>query len=131
MNHRLQPCPRRTARQRPTAIGWAVGLVLSMLTVCPAAQAQSRGELLYSTHCITCHTSEMHWREKRVATDFASLKFQVHRWQDAAGLGWSDNDVQDVARYLNESIYHYPPQGEPTAQTAPRVQAKNRSLTSP
>ncbi len=72
------------------------------------AQAQSRGELLYSTHCISCHTTEMHWRDKKVAVDWTSLRFQVGRWQDNAGLGWTQADIDDVTRYLNESIYRYP-----------------------
>ncbi len=73
----------------------------------PGAYAESRGELLYSTHCISCHTSEMHWRDKKVATDWTSLRFQVRRWQGNAGLGWSEADIQEVTRYLNESIYRY------------------------
>ena len=71
-------------------------------------QAQSRGALLYSTHCISCHTTEMHWRDKKVAVDWTSLRFQVGRWQDNAGLGWTEADILDVTRYLNESIYRYP-----------------------
>ncbi|MCE9661714.1 MAG: cytochrome c [Burkholderiales bacterium] len=69
--------------------------------------AQSRGELLYTTHCVSCHTTQMHWRDKRSAKDWSSLKFQVRRWQDAVSLGWSDSDIQEVARYLNESIYRF------------------------
>lgn len=71
------------------------------------ARAQSRGELLYSTHCIACHTSQMHWRDKRVATDWATLTFQVRRWQGVASLGWSEADVLEVANYLNDSIYRF------------------------
>lgn len=37
----------------------------------------------------------------------ASLKVQVRRWQDAASLAWSDDDILEVSRYLNESIYHF------------------------
>lgn len=85
------------------------GAFLGASLLAPAAQAQSRGELLYTTHCIACHTTEMHWRDKKMATDWASLTFQVRRWQEASGLGWSESDIQDVARYLNESIYRYPP----------------------
>lgn len=76
-------------------------------TALPCAWAQSRGELLYSTHCVSCHTSEMHWRDNKAAIDWVSLKFQVQRWQSAASLGWSESDVHDVATYLNESIYRY------------------------
>ena len=89
------------------ALHSVVGVLFSAMTITPSAQAQSRGELLYSTHCISCHTSEMHWREKKAATDWVSLKFQVRRWQGAASLSWSEGDIQDVTRYLNESIYRY------------------------
>ena len=39
----------------------------------PARDA-SRGELLYSKHCIACHTAQVHWRDKKLATDWKSLK---------------------------------------------------------
>ena len=87
----------------------ALGLLFSAALNSPGAQAQSRGELLYSTHCISCHTTEMHWRDKKQATDLASLRVQVRRWQNNAGLTWNDADIREVALYLNESIYHYTP----------------------
>ena len=71
----------------------------------------SRGELLYSTHCITCHTTQMHWRNDKQATDWESIKVQVRRWQGNTGLGWSDADITEVSRYLNETIYKYPQTG--------------------
>lgn len=77
------------------------------------AQAQDkesdlRGELLYATHCKACHTSEIHWRDKRLATDWDSLKAQVRHWQANAALGWSNDDITAVARYLNDTFYHFP-----------------------
>lgn len=86
----------------------ALGVLLGAAAIVPGAGAESRGELLYSTHCISCHTTEMHWRDKKVATDWTSLRFQVGRWQENAGLGWSETDIREVTRYLNESIYRYP-----------------------
>ncbi|MFM9925237.1 hypothetical protein VLK31_19760 [Variovorax sp. H27-G14] len=83
------------------------------------AQSQGRGELLYSTHCVTCHTTEMHWRDKKAATDWSSLMFQVRRWQDASGLGWNESDIQAVSRYLNERFYRYPPMVAPVARAQP------------
>lgn len=75
-----------------------------------AAQAQvpSRGELLYSNHCGACHSAQMHWRQKKLATTWDTLKAQVQRWQGVAGLEWSEAEVEEVARYLNETIYRYP-----------------------
>ncbi len=68
----------------------------------------TRGELLYSTHCVGCHSTQVHWRDKTLATDWRSLRAQVFRWQSNTGLGWSDDDVVAVARYLNDLYYRYP-----------------------
>ena len=69
---------------------------------------QSRGALLYSTHCIACHSTEVHWREKKLATDLNSLTREVRRWQDNARLGWSEEDVTEVSRHLNALYYRFP-----------------------
>lgn len=79
----------------------------------PLAHAQpkydeSRGRLLYETHCNACHTSAIHWREQKLATDWNSLKAQVRRWQDSMGLGWSEAAIADVTRYLNAIHYGFP-----------------------
>jgi hypothetical protein len=66
-----------------------------------------RGGLLYSTHCSTCHSSTIHWREQRLATDWKSLKFQVNRWQAYAKLGWTEEDIDDVVQYLNIHYYNF------------------------
>lgn len=75
-----------------------------------ALRNPGRGELLYSTHCIACHDTQVHWRQKSVVTDWNSLQMEVRRWQDASGLGWSDQDIADVTRYLNARHYDYRPQ---------------------
>jgi len=86
---------------------------LALAATCAAASAQnqpapSRGQLLYSTHCIACHSSQVHWRDRRLATDWDTLKAQVRRWQSNMGLRWSDDDIVEVTRYLNDAIYRYP-----------------------
>ncbi len=72
-----------------------------------AASAQSRGELLYTTHCIGCHSTQVHWRDKRVATDWGKLKEQVRLWQGRNQLSWSEDDIVEVTRYLDERIYRF------------------------
>ena len=93
----------------PAALSLAAGAAWAQPTSAPG-----RGELLYSTHCIECHTTQMHWREQSRARDWDSLKAQVRRWQGNAGLDWNEADVVEVARHLNETIYHHP-------QTSDRV----------
>jgi len=68
----------------------------------------SRGELLYSTYCIGCHTTQVHWRAKRLATDWGSLRSQVRRWQENVAPGLAEEDSTAIARYLNNLYYHFP-----------------------
>lgn len=74
----------------------------------PPLRDAPRGELLYTTHCIACHGAQVHWRDNKLATDWDSLQTQVQRWQNFLGLGWGDDDVAAVARYLNALYYHHP-----------------------
>ncbi len=89
-----------------------IGTVMAALALAPSVQAQTGGELLYSTHCIACHTTQMHWREKKLAVDWNSLKAQVQRWQATTGLGWKEDEILSVTRYLNDSFYQYPAQAD-------------------
>jgi mono/diheme cytochrome c family protein len=73
------------------------------------ATEPSRGQLLYSIHCIECHNTQIHWRARKQARDWNSLKLQVRRWQEAGQLGWTEADIDEVARYLNRTIYRFAP----------------------
>ncbi len=84
------------------------------------APAETRGQLLYSTHCIGCHTTQMHWREGRLASDWDSLKVQVRRWQGNAGLQWGDADIAEVSRHLNDTIYKFPQTADRVSMAIPR-----------
>ena len=103
------------------------------LWACTAVVAQSlpspppsRGELLYANHCIACHTAQIHWRDKRQVTDWASLKAQVQRWQHMARLGWTETDIVDVARHLNATVYHFAPVGDRLGSAPPRIPIARR-----
>ena len=96
----------KKAMQLAAAAG-AVGSIAAAAQSTPGA-TETRGSLLYSTHCVACHTSEVHWRDGKRVTDWASLNAQVRRWQNNVGLRWTDDDVSEVARYLNAVHYRFP-----------------------
>ncbi|MCW5633556.1 MAG: cytochrome C [Rubrivivax sp.] len=77
----------------------------------PLQPAPTRGRLLYETHCIACHNSQMHWRDGRIVRDWTGLVEQVRRWQERARLQWSEADILEVARHLNSTIYRLAPPG--------------------
>ena len=89
-------------------LAFAVLASASAVSQSQVTPTQTRGGLLYTTHCVACHTTQMHWRNDRLAVDWDSLKTQVRRWQGNAGLAWSEPDITEVSRYLNDTIYRYP-----------------------
>lgn len=76
-------------------------------SVGPQADA-ARGALLYETACAACHTTQAHWRDKRVVRSWGELIFQVTRWQQVAGQNWNADEVADVAAHLNRHFYGLP-----------------------
>ena len=109
----LHPDPVRRQRPHPARFP-AACLLVAASVFGPVAGAQTRGELLYTTHCIACHTTQVHWRDRRLATDWNSLQAQVARWQAAGALNWSEEDIVAVTRHLNERFYGFKsPSGPP------------------
>ena len=104
-------------------------LLAAAVKAAPAAESPSRGELLYGTHCIACHNSQMHWRDKRLASDWPKLLAQVRHWQGVASLGWSDDDILDVARHLNERIYRHPLSGNKATSMLAPSSLRHRGFT--
>jgi hypothetical protein len=95
---------------RPTSILAGIALLFTVevaLAQKPATTAQPNGELIYKTYCIGCHTTEVHWREKRLATDWASLKFQVRRFLDNNGIALSEGEVTALTGFLNRRYYKF------------------------
>ncbi|MCW8841662.1 MAG: cytochrome c [Gammaproteobacteria bacterium] len=74
----------------------------------------SRGEALHESQCIACHASrfdnngaEIYTRDNRRVNDLAALHKQVNRCKNNLGLTWFDDEVKDVADYLNASYYKF------------------------
>ena len=68
----------------------------------------SRGALLYETHCLACHSAQVHWRDHSLVRDWESLTRQVARWQASANLQWGADDIDAVSRYLDDAYYRLP-----------------------
>lgn len=97
-------------KMKPAKLGIALCLLWSVHAFVHAQdrQGETRGELLYTTHCSACHTAKIYWREQKRVTDWESLKAEVRRWQASIGLNWSEEEIRDVADYLNTAHYGFP-----------------------
>jgi len=121
-----------TVRAVHRAVAWLAMIVAGAVAAQAPPPSAGRGELLYKTHCVSCHTTEVHWRDRRLATDWRSLEDQVRRWQRNNGLNWSEQEIADVTRFLNGAFYHFTPparqaQREMRPDTGARAGESDRS----
>ncbi|MBI4754907.1 MAG: cytochrome c [Betaproteobacteria bacterium] len=94
-----------------TAIACRLVVAVTLLAVAPlpaAAASVTRGKALYESRCIGCHERSVHRRDSRHARSFSTLQQQVARWDRELGGGWSTEERDDVALYLNELYYRFP-----------------------
>ena len=83
---------------------------LLLLTMAiPMAQAEdiSKGETLYQANCVSCHTDSVMTRPDRKVNNLKQLNGQVRRCEQALNLAWFDEDINQVADYLNKNYYKF------------------------
>lgn len=62
---------------------------------------------LHQTNCLSCHGTEAYTRSDRRVTSFPSLITRVNACNVNLGMGWFDDEVDAVARYLDENYYQF------------------------
>lgn len=66
------------------------------------------GAELHKENCTRCHGSEMYTRPNRKMHSFQSIRTQVGRCEQSLGLQWFEDDIGNVAAYLNNTHYKFP-----------------------
>lgn len=84
----------------------AISMLLSFSM--PASADVERGRLLYENHCTSCHASTVHVRDQRKSKTPAELRAMILRWSGEQKLKWSEGELADVYRYLNNRYYKFP-----------------------
>ncbi len=84
-----------------------VPLTLLVLMVPQSAWTQDRGKMLYQNHCIACHESRVHIRERKKAKDYEDIEKFAARFGTIAGVEWNDADMAAVVEYLNRKYYKF------------------------
>ena len=85
-----------------------IAAALAAAALLPAHAQVERGRVLYETHCINCHTTGVHARDHREVENFQGLRQWVARWNVNLALGWGEEDILEVALYLNRRFYAFP-----------------------
>ena len=71
------------------------------------AEDEQTGKQLVDTHCFKCHGTEVYTRPDRRVTSLPKLHSQVRRCELSLGLKWFDQDIENVADYLNKEFYRF------------------------
>lgn len=82
-----------------------LGLVVSLVLLPLTGYAEDRGRMLYQNHCVACHESTVHIREKHKVRTYSDLEHYVKRFAALAGVEWSDAEMILVIEYLNRTHY--------------------------
>ncbi|MCU7959161.1 MAG: cytochrome c [gamma proteobacterium symbiont of Bathyaustriella thionipta] len=67
----------------------------------------AKGKTLLEAHCFACHDTSVYSRADHRMQSLQSLNKQVNRCQLSQDLNWFDDDVANVADYLNRNYYHF------------------------
>ncbi len=104
------------SKSMPTPSAMAIGLLsAACLIVTPVAAGDlARGKQLHSNNCISCHTAmyggdgtAIYTRPDRKIESLDALRAQVSRCKDNLGIGWPEDQVEDVVTYLNSTFYNF------------------------
>ncbi len=85
-----------------------MGLSMGLLMTGPVISAEVvRGQLLYENHCQVCHEEWVHDGDRSKVTSLNEVRRRVAAWSQHSGLDWSDEEIADVADYLNRMFYKF------------------------
>jgi hypothetical protein len=80
-------------------------------TTTPATENNSAiegGKQLHDVHCLTsCHNVQLYTRQNRKIKSYNSLETQVQRCVTSLNKQWFEEEVKDVATYLNTEFYKF------------------------
>ncbi len=102
-----EPRPGGTGLPVPAAPAEAVAEPAKPLSL--PAPPGTRGRMLYENHCLGCHESVLHVREKRTLRSLDELRAAVARWAREAKAPWGQEEDEEVVRHLNRTFYGFPP----------------------
>jgi len=83
-------------------------LLLFFLSEATAADPDiKKGKALLEENCYGCHGEDVYVREKRIVTSYPKLLKRVQFCSLQRNLTWFDEDIENVAAYLNTEFYHF------------------------
>ena len=86
---------------------FAIALLPLMFAMPAWAQDAQRGKALYDIHCVACHYERIHKRDpsRSLIRSLAQLRLEVVQRAALTKQGFTAEDLDDIAEYLNRTHY--------------------------
>jgi len=88
-----------------------VHIILSVMTLAlvsvTSPSLAGEGKVLYEKNCTRCHNTEVFTREDRSINSYEGLETRVKQCTGAAEVKWVDEEIKNVADYLNKNFYKF------------------------
>ena len=65
------------------------------------------GKALHDENCMRCHQENIYTRKNRLIHSFPDLHERIRQCELSADLTWFDEEIDNVAAYLNDAFYHF------------------------
>ena len=65
------------------------------------------GKTLHDENCLRCHNETKYTRNDRLVNNFYELRTRIRDCELMAEAAWFDEEIDDVAAYLNQAFYHF------------------------
>jgi hypothetical protein len=85
----------------------AAVICLGVSTTQASDSATAPGIKLHEENCLTCHKPELYTKPGRSVTSREKLSNQVRLCEQQLQLQWFDEEVENVADYLNREFYKF------------------------
>ncbi len=96
----------------PNAFRTFVALAVALVAAVHAADGTPerkpdyrRGAQLHDDTCTGCHGPSMYSRPHHERNPYFTVRKQVELWQDFVGMGWTREQIDDVAHYVQKRFY--------------------------
>ena len=66
-----------------------------------------KGEAIVNAHCVACHTSTIYSRPNRTVKSIGGLVGRVNGGSANLGLNLSQDQINDIVKYLNDTYYKF------------------------
>lgn len=88
---------------------YGLGIAMAAVLAAPvsAQDELAQGKALHERHCTACHGTEVYTRPDRRMRSLDMLQSQIGRCTRAAGADLNEQEQAALARYLNETFYHF------------------------